>query len=134
MKRLVVFFALMFAMSGCATMEQNLQDSNSLLLSAKEVREIFQGNTVISTTGESFYWDADGTVKGKGSYGSVIKGKWNITADGRLCVSNWDSANVPAGCYKVYFDNTIHQHRMIDMNGELKHTLTNSVVGNPNNF
>jgi hypothetical protein len=66
------------------------------VLSTKEVREVFRGNTVTAATGETFYWDANGTVVGKGSYGGSNKGNWNITEDGRLCVSNGNSSHAPA--------------------------------------
>jgi len=126
-------FAALFVV-GCATVEQGLQGANALLLSSREVREVFQGNTVTSSTGEAFYWDANGSVIGRGSYGGVIKGNWNITDDGRLCVSNWSSSTTPGGCYKVYFDNTTQQRKLIDINGELKWSVVNVVTGNPNNF
>jgi len=134
MKKLLALTAISALFTGCATVEQSLQDANSLLLSAKEVREIFQGNTVSATGGESFYWDSSGTVVGKGSYGGVLKGKWSITDDGRLCVSNWSSESAPSGCYKVYFDNSTYQRKLVDLNGDLKYTIVNSVTGNPNNF
>ncbi len=134
MNKLLMLTAVLSLAAGCATVEQNLQYSNSLLLSAKEVREVFQGNTVTATGGETFYWDANGTVVGKGSYGGILKGKWNITDDGRLCTSNWNSESTPVGCYKLYFDNTSHQRKLVDMNGELKYVIVNSVTGNPNNF
>jgi hypothetical protein len=126
--------ALFVSIAGCATVEQGLQGANSLLLSNREVREVFQGNTVRATTGETFYWDTNGSVIGKGSYGGVIKGNWNITDDGRLCISNWSSSTAPGGCYKVYFDNTTRQFKLVDLNGELKWTVMNFVEGNPNNF
>jgi hypothetical protein len=137
MKKLVTLsavVALFLSLSACATVEQGLQGANALLLSAKEVREIFQGNTVTAATGETFYWDANGSMTGKGSYGGITKGNWNITDDGRLCLSNWNSSSAPAGCYKVYFDNTTQQRKLVDLNGELKWTVINSVNGNPNNF
>jgi len=134
MKKMLAFVSVVALSAGCATVEQTLQDSNALLLSAREVREIFQGNTVTASSGEVFYWDAAGTVIGKGSYGGTLKGNWNITDDGRLCASNWNSSTAPAGCYKVYFDNTTQQRKLVDMNGELKFTVINSVTGNPNNF
>lgn len=137
MKKLLTLsavFAMFVLLSGCATVEQDLQNANSLLLSSKEVRDVFQGNTVIAATGETFYWDANGTVIGKGSYGGVIKGNWNITDDGRLCASNWNSGSAPGGCYKVYFDNTTQMRKLVDLNGDLKYTVINVVTGNPNNF
>jgi hypothetical protein len=137
MKNLFIWsatFALLFSLVACATVEQNLQDVNSLLLSSKEVREIFRGNTVTAATGEIFFWDANGTVIGKGSSDGVLKGNWNITDDGRLCTSNWISGAALPGCYKVYFDNTTHQRKLVDINGDLKYIITNSVTGNPNNF
>lgn len=125
---------LFAAFTGCTSVEQNLQGANALLLSTKEVREVFQGNTVTSATGETFYWDANGTVVGKGAYGGSNKGNWNITEDGRLCVSNWNSSYAPSGCYKVYFDNTTQSRTLVDSNGDLKWTVVNVVTGNPNNF
>lgn len=126
--------AVVGMVAGCAPVEQNLLQANSLLLSAKEVRTVFQGNTVTSTTGESFYWDASGKVLGKGSYGGIARGNWNITDDGRLCISNLNSSTDPGGCYKVYFDNSTQQRKLIDGNGELKYTVMNIVTGNPNNY
>lgn len=134
MKFQLIFVAVFALFAGCATVEQSLQDSNSLLLSAKEVREVFQGNTVTATGGETFYWDASGTVIGKGSYGGILKGKWNVTDDGRLCTSNWNSETVSGGCFKMYFDNSTQQKKLVDMNGELKYVILNTVYGNPNNF
>lgn len=126
--------ALGVMVAGCSSVEQNLLQANSLLLSAKEVRTVFQGNTVTSTVGESFYWDASGKLVGKGSYGGITRGNWNITDDGRLCISNLNSSTEPGGCYKVYFDNSTQQRKLIDNNGELKYTIMNVVTGNPNNY
>jgi hypothetical protein len=134
MRKLLMLIAVSALAAGCATVEQNLQDSNSLLLSAKEVREVFQGNTITATGGETFYWDSSGTVIGKGSYGGILKGKWNVTDDGRICTSNWNSASVTGGCFKMYFDNSTQQKKLVDMNGDLKYVILNSVPGNPNNF
>lgn len=126
--------ALFVSLAGCATVEQGLQWENALLLSTKEVRAVFQGNTVTTATGETFYWDISGSVVGKGSYGGTTKGNWNITDDGRLCISNWTSSAAPGGCYKVYFDNSTQQRKLVDINGELKWIVINTVTGNPNNF
>lgn len=137
MKMLVTLSAvatLFVSLAGCATVEQGLQDANALLLSNKEVREVFQGNTVTAATGETFYWDSNGSVLGKGSYGGKTKGNWNITDDGRLCISNWTSSIAPGGCYKVYFDNSTQQRKLVDINGDLKWTVINTVPGNPNNY
>lgn len=137
MKKVLVVslvMSLLAALTACTSVEQNLQGANALLLSSKEVREVFQGNTVTSATGETFYWDANGTVVGKGSYGGSNKGNWNITDDGRLCVSNWNSSYAPSGCYKVYFDNTTQSRKLVDINGDLKWSVVNVVTGNPNNF
>lgn len=137
MKKLLVLSAvaaLFASLTGCANVEQNLQDANALLLSSKEVKEVFQGNTIASATGETFYWDANGTVIGKGSYGGINKGNWNVADDGRLCVQNWNSSYAPSGCYKIYFDNTTQQRKLVDINGDLKWTVINVVTGNPNNF
>ncbi len=127
-------FAALLFISGCANMEQNLKDTDALLLSEREVRDIIQGNTVTSTTGESFYFDVSGSVKGKGSYGGVMRGKWNITEDGNLCVFDWNSLNAPSGCYRVYFDNSSKRRKFVDMNGEPRWTLLNVITGNPNNY
>lgn len=137
MKKLILLSAvsaLFISLAGCATVEQGLQSANALLLSSREVREVFQGNTVTAATGDTFYWDANGTVLGRGSYGGNTKGNWNITDDGRLCISNWTSSVAPGGCYKVYFDNTTQQRKLVDINGDLKWTVVNAVPGNPNNF
>jgi len=131
---LSVVVTLLLSLNACKTVEQNLVDSSALLLSAKEVREVFQGNTVTSANGEVYYWDASGVVTGKSSYGGSSKGNWNITDDGRLCISNWNSSYAPSGCYKAYFDNTTQQRKMVDINGDLKWTVINSITGNPNNF
>lgn len=137
MKKLITLSSaavLFVSLAGCATVEQGLQNANALLLSSREVREVFQGNTVTAATGDTFYWDANGTVLGRGSYGGNTKGNWNITDDGRLCISNWTSSVAPGGCYKVYFDNTTQQRKLVDINGDLKWTVVNTVPGNPNNF
>lgn len=126
--------ALGVMIAGCSSVEQNLLQANSLLLSAKEVRTVFQGNTVTSMAGESFYWDASGKVVGKGSYGGTVRGNWNITDDGRLCISNLNSNTESGGCYKVYFDNSTQQRKLIDSNGDLKYTIMNVITGNPNNY
>lgn len=125
--------ALLLA-GGCATFEDSLKQSNALLLSSKEVRTLFQGNTITTNFGETYYWDTGGTVVGKGSYGGTTKGNWNVTDDGRLCISNWNSSYAPSGCYKVYFDNRNQQNKLVDDNGDLKWSVINSVPGNPNNF
>lgn len=137
MKKLLALsavFALIVSLTGCATVEQELQNSNALLLSAKEVREIFQGNTVTAVNGDTFYWDTAGAITGKGAYGGVIRGSWNITDDGRICTSNWNSSYAPNGCFKVYFDNASQLRKLVDLNGELRWTVMNVVAGNPNNF
>ena len=125
---------LSLSLFACKTVEQSLVDSSALLLSAKEVRNVFQGNTVTSANGETYYWDASGVVVGKSSYGGVNKGNWNVTDDGRLCISNWNSTYAPSGCYKAYFDNSTQQRKMVDQNGDLKWAVINVITGNPNNF
>lgn len=134
-RRFLVQSALLLAiaLSGCKTTEEALLDANSLVLSAKEVREVFQGNTVSATSGDVFFFDRGGAVAGSGSYGGKVKGNWNITDDGRLCVSNLN-ASIPGGCYKVYFDNSSQQRKVVDQNGDLKWVIMNVVTGNPNNF
>ena len=137
MKKLITLCAaivLSLSLNACKTVEQSLVDSSSLLLSAKEVREVFQGNSVTSANGETYYWDASGVVVGKSSYGGVSKGNRNITDDGRLCISNWNSSYAPSGCYKTYFDNSTQQRKMVDQNGDLKWAVINVITGNPNNF
>lgn len=134
LKKLALLLTVGTIFTGCSSVEHNLLQANSLLLSSKEVRDIFQGNTVASTTGESFYWDASGKVVGKGSEGGILRGNWNITDDGRLCVSNLNSSMETGGCYKVYFDNSTQQRKLIDADGNLKYTVMNVVTGNPNNF
>lgn len=139
MKKLLALsavFALLVSLTGCATVEQDLQNSNALLLSAREVREIFSGNTFTAVTGDTFYLDIAGGIAGKGPYGAggVLRGSWNITDDGRICTSNWNSSLAPTGCFKVYFDNATQMRKLVDLNGELKWTVINVVTGNPNNF
>ncbi len=129
-----LLLALGMVAAGCTTVEQNLLQANSLLLSAREVREVFQGNTVATASGDSFYWDASGKFMGKGSYGGITRGNWNITDDGRLCISNLNSSTEVGGCYKVYFDNSTQQRKLIDAQGDLKYTVINILNGNPNNF
>lgn len=131
---LFAVIALSLPLNACTTVEQNLVDASALLLSAKEVRDVFLGNTVTSANGETYYWDANGVVKGKSPFGDNNKGNWNITDDGRICVSNWNSSYAPSGCYKAYFDQTTQQRKMVDINGNLKWTVINVVTGNPNNF
>jgi Protein of unknown function (DUF995) len=134
MKKLLMLVAVLALAAGCTTIEQSMKDSSSLLLSAKEVREFFQGNTVTATGGETFYWDNSGDVIGKGAYGGILKGKWHVTDDGLICASNWDSTSVPGACFIVLFDKSIQQKKLVDMNGDLKYVILNSVPGNPNNF
>ena len=136
MKRLITLGSALVLLSvagGCKTVENSLHDANALLLSAKEVREVFQGNTVSATSGDTFFFDRDGKIVGSGSYGGTVKGSWNITDDGRLCISNLNSST-SGGCYKVYFDNSTQQRKLVDLNGDLKWIIMNVLNGNPNNF
>lgn len=137
MKRLLSFCAvavLAFTVTACKTDESALRDSSSLLLSAKEVKDIFVGNTVSSTDGKTYYFDRDGVVVGKGAYGDKNRGNWNITPEGQLCLSNWNSNFAPSACYKVFFDNASQQRKLVDANGDVKYVVTNILTGNPNNF
>lgn len=137
MKRLLSFCAvavLAFTVAGCATDESALRASSSLLLSAKEVRDVFVGNTVTSADGKTYYFDRGGVVVGKGAYGDKNKGNWNITPEGQLCFSNWNANFAPSTCYKVFFDNAGQQRKLVDMNGDVQYTVINILTGNPNNF
>lgn len=137
MRKLLTLLAasvLAFTVTACKTDESALRDSSSLLLSAKEVRDIFVGNTVSSTDGKTYYFDRDGVVVGKGAYGDKNRGNWNITPEGQLCLSNWNSSFAPSACYKVFFDNASQQRKLVDANGDVKYVVTNILTGNPNNF
>lgn len=137
MKRLVALSAaviLTFSVAACKTDEHALRDNSAILLSAKEVKDIIAGNTVTASTGDTFYFDRGGVVIGKGSYGDKNRGNWNITSEGQLCLSNWNSGFSPSACYKVFFDNATQQRKLVDMNGDMKYLVINVVTGNPNNF
>jgi hypothetical protein len=137
MKQLValsVAVILVFSVTACKTDEHALRDNSAILLSAKEVKEIFVGNTVTASTGDTFYFDRGGAAVGKGSYGDKNRGNWNITSEGQLCLSNWNSSFGPSACYKVFFDNATQQRKLIDINGDMKYLILNVVTGNPNNF
>ncbi len=137
MKKLVLLFAAVLMSLGllaCATDESALRDSGSTLLGAREVKELLVGNTVISTNGDTYYFDRTGVVIGKGSYGDKSKGNWNITQEGQLCLTNWNSSYAPSECYKVFFDNTVQQRKFVDAKGSVKYTILNILTGNPNNF
>lgn len=137
MKHLTSFCAaaiLSLALTACKTDQTALIDSSTLLLSAKEVKEIFAGNTATSADGKTFYFDREGVVSGKGAYGDKIRGNWNITPEGQLCLTNWNSAYAPSACYKMYFDNATQQRKLVDSNGDVKFTVINILNGNPNNF
>ena len=129
-----VVFAITVSMTGCATVEQQLLSSNAVLLSSKDIREVFQNNTVSTTSGESFFCDLAGVITGQGSYGGILKGNWKITDDGRICTANWNSSTVPTGCFKVYYDAAAQQRKMVDVRGNLKYIIKDVVEGNPNNF
>jgi hypothetical protein len=131
-----LFIASILALSvtACKTDEAALRDSSSTLLGAREVKELLLGNTVTATNGDTYYFDRGGVVIGKGSYGEKNKGNWNITTEGQLCFSNWNAAFAPSACYKVFFDNTSQQRKLVDANGDAKYTVVNIVTGNPNNF
>ena len=137
MKRLLAFCAvaaLAFTVTACKTDESALRDSSSLLLSAKEINDIFVGNTVTSADGKTYYFDRSGVVIGKGAYGDKNKGNWNITPEGQVCFSNWNANFAPSTCYKVFFDNVSQQRKLVDLNGEVQFTVLNILTGNPNNF
>jgi hypothetical protein len=135
-KLLTLCAALLVALTvaACATDEQALRDSGSLLLSAREVKDIFVGNTVTSADGKTYYFDRSGVVVGKGAYGDKNRGNWNITPEGQLCFSNWNANFAPSACYKVFFDNVSQQRKLVDANGDLQYTVINILTGNPNNF
>ncbi|MGB4600537.1 MAG: DUF995 domain-containing protein [Trichlorobacter sp.] len=137
MKKLLVLcvVALMaFGVVACTTDEQALRDSSSLLLSAKEVKDIFVGNTVTSADGKTYYFDRGGVVVGKGAYGDKNKGNWNITPEGQFCFSNWNANFAPSACYKVFFDTVSQQRKLVDANGDVRYTVINILTGNPNSF
>jgi predicted small secreted protein len=137
MKRLLAFCAvaaLAFTVTACKTDESALRDSSSLLLSAKEINDIFVGNTVTSADGKTYYFDRSGVVIGKGAYGDKNKGNWNITPEGQVCFSNWNANFAPSACYKVFFDNVSQQRKLVDLNGDVQFTVLNILTGNPNNF
>lgn len=135
-KLLVLCFIVMVAvgLGACTTDEQALRDSSSLLLSAREVKDIFVGNTVVSADGKTYYFDRSGVVVGKGAYGDTNRGNWNITPEGQLCFSNWNASFAPSTCYKVFFDTVSQQRKLVDANGEVQYTVINILTGNPNNF
>ncbi|MDY0301549.1 MAG: DUF995 domain-containing protein [Trichlorobacter sp.] len=126
---------LVFMVAGCAvTDEARLRDSGAMLLSANEVRSTFVGNTVVTTDGMNYYFDRGGVAIAKGAYGDASKGNWNITSEGLLCLTNWNSNYAPSECYKLFFDNVSQQRKVVDMNGKTKFTVLNILTGNPNNF
>lgn len=135
-KLLVLCVASLMALGvvACKTDEAALRDSSSLLLSAKEVKDIFVGNTVTSADGKTYYFDRSGIVVGKGAYGDKNRGNWNITPEGQLCFSNWNANFAPSACYKVFFDNVSQQRKLVDANGDVQYTVINILTGNPNNF
>ncbi|MDY0383527.1 DUF995 domain-containing protein [Trichlorobacter sp.] len=135
-KLLALCAALLMALTvaACTTDEQALRDSSSLLLSAREVKDVFVSNTVTSADGKVYYFDRSGVVVGKGAYGDKIKANWNITPEGQLCFSNWNSSYAPSACYKVFFDNVSQQRKLVDANGDVQYTVINILTGNPNNF
>lgn len=137
MRKLIVLFAasvLALSVAACKSDESALRDASSLLLSAKEVKDIFVGNTVTSADGQTYYFDRGGVVIGKGAYGDKNRGNWNITPEGQLCFSNWNANYAPSACYKVFFDNVSQQRKLVDANGDVKYTVINILTGNPNNF
>lgn len=133
-RNLYIVVSLALTVAGCAAVEQGLQEDTPLFLSNREVREIFRGNTVAAASGETFYWGADGTVIGRVPSGGILRGNWNVTDDGRICVSDWNSGSAPGGCYRVYFDNSTRQRKLVDTGGVLTYTIASVVTGNPNNF
>lgn len=131
---LLVILLLTMGLSACSTDESALRDSSSILLGAKEVKELILGNTVISTDGDTYYFDRSGVVIGKGSYGEKNRGNWNITPEGQLCLTNWNSSYAPSACFKLFFDNDSQQRKLVDGKGNTKYTILNILTGNPNNF
>ncbi len=137
MKKLLVLSVAIFlaaAVAGCSSDESAMRDASSMLLSAKEVKDIFVGNTVTSADGTTYYFDRTGVVVGKGAYGDKNRGNWNITPEGQLCLTNWNANFAPSACYKVYFDNLSQQRKLVDANGAVWFTVVNILTGNPNNF
>ena len=63
---LLVASVLALSVAACKTDEAALRDASSTLLSAKEVKAIFVGNTVTSADGKTYYFDRSGVVVGKG--------------------------------------------------------------------
>jgi len=105
MKRLLAFCAvaaLAFTVTACTTDESALRDSSSLMLSAKEIKDIFVGNTVTSADGKTYYFDRSGVVIGKGAYGDKSRGNWNITPEGQVCFSNWNANFAPAAVTRCF--------------------------------
>ncbi len=135
-KFLTLFLASILALSvaACKTDESTLRDSSSTLLGANEVKTLLLGNTVTAANGDTYYFDRSGFVVGKGAYGEKNKGNWNITHEGQLCFSNWNANFAPSACYKVFFDNVSQQRKLVDGNGDVKYTVINILIGNPNNF
>ena len=136
MRMLTYLVASILALSvlGCQTDEQILRDKSSVVASAAEVKELLSGNTVTSLAGDTFYWDSQGWFSGKVSSGSSLKGQWNITDDGMLCVSNLNGSYSASSCHKVFFDNSSGQHKVMDLDGNLKYVIINRVAGNPYKF
>jgi len=97
-KLLALCAALLMALTvaACTTDEQALRDSSSLLLSAREVKDVFVGNTVTSADGKVYYFDRSGVVVGKGAYGDKIKANWNITPRGSSASATGTAAMPPA--------------------------------------
>ncbi len=131
---LLIAFILAFGVTACKTDESAIRDASSLLLSAKEVKDIFAGNTITSADGNTYYFDRSGLVTGKGAYGDKNRGNWNITPEGQICFSNWNANFAPSACYKVFFDNNSQQRKLVDINGNVKYVIINILTGNPNNF
>lgn len=131
---LVLFAALTLCLGACKTFEQTLQDTGGMQLSANEVKQIVAGNTITTNRGETYFFNTNGTVSGRGMSSGKNVGKWNISADGKLCTSNWNNQYVPSSCSKIYYDARSQEKRVLDDSGELFYTITNVVPGNPNNF
>jgi len=131
---LALLVTLALSTGACKTFEQSMQDTGGMQLSANEVKQIVAGNTMTTSRGETYFFNSNGTVSGRGQASGKNVGKWNITTDGKLCTSSWNNQYVPSSCSKVYYDARSQEKRVVDDSGELFYTITNVVPGNPNNF
>ncbi len=137
MKTLLGLCVTLLVVSGvvaCTAEGQALRDASSRLLSAKEVTAVFAGNTATAADGKAYYFNPDGVIVGKDTYGDIQRGSWNISPEGQLCFGNRNARLCPTTCYKVYFDNVSQQRKLVDADGEVQYTVIAILTGNPNNF